>query len=581
MLKETHTDFVYHKDNNFKYEDDYDSVMQFIKNNKAIPNKLKEYKNSDEHQNNINKLNEVIKKGNLKEEEKLFKHPEAQLYALYLLQEKKINIADFTTINIYLEALMHAGVQKVRSEDEKYILDKLEVNLVQLDNNIKTMIKDKLQQLWFDEHDFTKFDENEFDERITNLNNLDKNIIRIKKSDNYVSKDYEKFMNTISESSPCVFEDEDYYYIPTTGMTNLILQTINKEQPVKIAPIFGTINLDTLNLMHQCGYHPISLYSQYVKSNPTTVHRVKPGPLPTLLHDLGVHLFWGNQINKTHYLFIYEYLIPKTAEILNLTIDNAIEDIKNNRNWSLYYMIDLAFATYLYSLPDTASNDPNVYLYNSFLHAFSNNAEKGSKLFKAIFADKEFIKKQFNIDLEDVYKNLYLLMAQYISTVRDVNFLKIDLFKELFALRDLIKEKYSFQDILKDILSISDFKNFKKQMCILPECSKVFPLLDLITTEHKSLSISEKIKKNTDKIKKLDINVEKLFEELSALNQEDKLMFNNKLDDTLNILKNIKFSNSSGLYKEETYTTAKDLQKKLEALQETIVKKYYIHRRFD
>lgn len=230
MFREKLTTLPYIEDNPFEYNDDFESVMQFIKNNKTIRKKLEEYKESEKAQNNIKELKNAIKKGDLNNQ--IFRQYDCELYALYLLKENKISIVDYATINIYLEALMHAGIQAVKFEDEQYIQDKLEITIGALNNNIKSLIKNKLKSLWFNKYSYTKFDENELDEHFNNLKDLDKNIIVIKKPEEHkkstaeISLDHIKFLEEVFLYSPCVVDDKNYYYIPTVGMMNLILQAV-------------------------------------------------------------------------------------------------------------------------------------------------------------------------------------------------------------------------------------------------------------------------------------------------------------------------------------------------------------------
>jgi hypothetical protein len=402
-FKQKERDLCYQKDNHFKYNNDYKSVMQFISKNKTIPKKLEEFKKYENDQTNIKALLGSIKKGDLTNE--IFHNPNCQLYALYLLEKENISITDFLTVNIYLSALMeYTTFQSLKKEELMEYMDlseNLDLSFEETDetnlelkknceitlitfNEVMNLFNnqlDKIGQIHKNVKINTELIINKF--KNNELQEIDKNVIRIKKPENN-ALDLEELTNVM----PFIFSDDIYYYIPTAGMMNAIQNTVNKH-PIKMAPIFGNINSRTLYLMHQLRFHPINLYSIFVKSNPTSVHGMPKGPLWVILHDMG-HIFIGNFCAENHYFFFYNYFIPKIAEVFKIDINN-IEFING-----LYDLIDLFFE----------SDKNNLRLYLS--RAFDTADQTTRKLCQTLYNDQDEIKKNYDIDFMNLLKDIFM-----------------------------------------------------------------------------------------------------------------------------------------------------------------------------
>jgi hypothetical protein len=301
-----------------------------------------------------------------------------------------------------------------------------------------------------------------------------------------------------------------------------------------------------------------------------------------------VHIFWGTEINQLHYRFVFEYLIPKTADMLNITIDDILQ---KESNWSLYHLIDLNFNNNSQLLSKIYLNNPNIYLYNSFLHAFSHTEKKEPEylkliseefdssdewdsenendalaIFKKIFDDKKIIIENYGIDLDEVYKNLYLVMAHYISIGR----LNIDLFKAFFRSRFLIEEKYNINEILKEILLMTYFSNNKISLFeILPECSNLILIVNQIIENNDSNGYKTECLNEIYCKSLRGININDLCKELSGLTLEYYIIFKDKLDEALLCFK---FPHQDQFYKNKLTSDQEALKEELEILQDKIQK---------
>src|SRR5262245_1882951 len=90
--------------NPLSYNNDYESVTQFVRLNKNIPQNMEKFESSLQDQIEIQQLLTSIREGDLNHP--VFSNPNCQLYSLYLLKLKQIDIDDFLTVNIYLCTLM-------------------------------------------------------------------------------------------------------------------------------------------------------------------------------------------------------------------------------------------------------------------------------------------------------------------------------------------------------------------------------------------------------------------------------------------------------------------------------------------
>lgn len=409
--------------NDFKYNDDYESVMQFIKKqyiNKdgtTIPEFLEAFYHSPDDQANIERLMQCIQKGDLGDE--IFYDPLCQLYAVYLLKEKRISIETFLSINIYLIAVMQFSpyaTLKGEDQDVKILNSTLEVLNID-DEKLQDDFIQNLRKKHFTLNS-QPLNVDELKKKISALSSLEKNVIRLPiKIEPFFGYEsgYKTMMSDIGTYSPFVFKkvvgQEIEFYFPLAGVTQLFLETINPENPIKMAPIFGRIGLLTLFKMHQRGFHPVSLYSCFVKNNVNRTHNLRCGPLPLLLHDNVVHVYWGNLLTSNEHKFIFEYLIPKFANILNIDI-NSLNDDRDG----FHQLIDLLFIN-----QDKKSKYKKLSfaeIINKLLHINGDDnlnarldVRMNVRLIESIYKEKDMIRDKYGINFKKLLKDPYFITS--------------------------------------------------------------------------------------------------------------------------------------------------------------------------
>lgn len=400
MFRKQNTDhFCFPSENKLKYTSDYDSVMQFVSKNKVIPAKLEEFKDSSEAQANINKLVDIV--ANADEamlSDPVFSDPDCQLYALAALKDKIISILDFLDINIYLTVLMQFTDQQAMKESDMDVRRSTSIKLVRY-SDVKQKIYEKIVNEHFAVHKSTMFDEDLFDTNTSRISDFAKMIIGIKKL--HQDDRVEGFMAEITGEHPLLFRDTEYYYVYSASLTIAMIRSFNKDYPIKPAPIFGNINLSTLHQLHQIGFHPINLYSKDVITNPHTVHSLRLGPLPTILHDISAHMYLANTLPLNHVRFICEYLIPKISHLLGINAHDLpyTETLKNATKQNLMDLIDLNASMII---PINVERVLNDWFYYIIKYVLGSDRENTFKIFRALFLDKEMIKREYNLDLEEM-----------------------------------------------------------------------------------------------------------------------------------------------------------------------------------
>jgi hypothetical protein len=426
-FRKKRTDFCYLKTNDFNYNDDYESVMQFINKNTLIPELLEKFNHSKDDQENILKLQKLINKGNLKH--KIFENRYCQLYALYLLKEKKISITVFLTVNIYLAALMEFTDLQPLKEIDSDIKEKKELTLIKIADIIDLLNK----HLEINTEKFRLIDsyatsisiQDEF--KKNELDEIDKNIIKIKKP--------AKSLEDLVKQTPLIFADDENYYIPLAGLMKTIQNLLINNGSIKIAPVFGTINIHTLYLIHQRGFHPVNLYSTVVKSNPVEEHEARRGPLWIILHDMS-HIFFSNFCLPNQYSFFYNYFIPKLSEIFKVTMENLNDD--SDLTSVLSNLVDLRF----YQFKVDPSRNVDNYLCQIL------NTDDEFKTCQTLYQDKDEIKKNYSIDFLDLMRNIFIYtpyhykhneLQTYKRHVKAINFLMNIIKNDQFGAKALEK----------------------------------------------------------------------------------------------------------------------------------------------
>lgn len=403
------TEYIFKKDNKTKYTSDYASVVQFVQKNEVIPEALKFFKDhekdvSNEDTKNISNLARAINTGKL--DDPLYSHPKAQLYLLFLLQNKLISFDNFTTANLYIVTLMqHATLPalKVEDQDLKRIT---KVEALSLDDpNVKKIIMSSITKLYYKKEDpyITDFELkshlSHLEQAIAEANGFEKLVIRFKKPPYkiYPSKEGD-YLRHFFDRCPLFGADEEYYYLPSTRLINLILPVLRasafinydpkkREVNVKMAPIFGKVGEKTLYQLHQINVHPIDLYMLLVKNNPLVLDGERVGPLDMAMHDI-VHFFWANLFSTEEYQFLFEYLLPTLAQEFGIK--------KIDPHEFLYEVMDINF--------DTGIFIPGNYLTKALYFICTgddkdNPVEKSLKIMESLHQHADVIKEKFNISI--------------------------------------------------------------------------------------------------------------------------------------------------------------------------------------
>ncbi len=115
--------------------------------------------------------------------------------------------------------------------------------------------------------------------------------------------------------------------VPSISFIKALAQEFNPGHQVIMEPIFGQINIDTLYKdFHQCNYHPISLYSTWVKSNLVSVHNTEGSKLSIAMHDAYYHYMALCRFEPQGLDFITKELCPalkNLADTKKLAINSS------------------------------------------------------------------------------------------------------------------------------------------------------------------------------------------------------------------------------------------------------------------
>jgi len=386
-------------ENKFVYKADIASVTQFVSLNKVIPARLAEFETSDTAKENIKQLSVAIEKADFSA--KVFSHPDCQLYVLHLLEKKKISIDDFLTLNIYLLALMqYTDKQSLRPEDSD-IKESHEVGIHPW-QELRGHFADSLYDSHYYLHPYNKLDMQQLDAEAGKLNKLNQVVFSIERTRDDNS-DATRFMKELSRLSPLMTTNGSYFFIPSGGLMKLMLRCINPGLPLNSAPVCGSIGLATLYRMHREGFHPASIYSTSIASNPKNVHDLRVGPLTTLLHDLVAHVYWGNLLFANHYKFVFEYLIPKASALFAVTVDKLNEQSKTNQKERvLFRVVDLDISN---PTVNQEKESADIYLYQCIIDVVSKNKNDAARLFSHLLADSSYIAATYQVDLQKIIGN--------------------------------------------------------------------------------------------------------------------------------------------------------------------------------
>lgn len=318
--------FGFIEGNKFEYKNDYKSVMQFVSKNKYISHELALFESSVEDQKKIGLLAKAIKAGDF--HHGIFADEKVQLYSLYLLKHNYIKIESFTTVNLYITFLLQCTNMQELKEKDKRDYRPAEFDIITINNDaLISAFSKKLKK--FLQSDST-FVEEEFHKALMALQGDAGIIIRVK---HHLSKNpkIDIFLTSLfalSKLSPLVIYDNTYFYIPSAQIIYLIINAINPEVSINMAPVFGKVSQPTLVDMHQKGFHPITLYSPFIFRNITSVHTAITGQVPIMLHDLCAHMYIANTLNNAGSRLVREYLIPHVAQAVGDDVNRQLGDLE-------------------------------------------------------------------------------------------------------------------------------------------------------------------------------------------------------------------------------------------------------------
>lgn len=376
-------------------DDAYRSVMQFIRLNKKIPDTIAAFYHSQADLNNINQLFLAFQHADLNAP--IFKHPYCELYALFLLKEKNITCNDFTTLYLYIIVLMQFTDWQAIKECDKHSKQFRSIKFDTLDNLnlLNEFIENHLR------HRKIKWDSEkkaEFIREVNKLSPFNKIVLMISTNPYIANNDTEAYLVDTTKKSSIFLKTHSDFYQPSVEYTLLALHHLNGGITVKPAPIFGKISLLTLHKLHQLGFHPINLYSNFILSNPPNVHDGNPGPVVSAYHDLFVHVDWGNHLTQNEYQFIFNYLLPMFEEVTGANIEtidpsNATEPI--GRIYDLHLFPDE------YKGPQN-----NFFICIDMVISDVRKAEDKIHLLAKMMEDKNLIQDTFKIDASHVMKSI-------------------------------------------------------------------------------------------------------------------------------------------------------------------------------
>lgn len=395
--------FINPEDNKFEYHDDYASVMQFISKNKVIPARLAEIAGSAEHLAHVATLKSVIAAGDLNHE--IFANQDCQLYVLYLLKEKQIDITHFLSLNMYLNVLsQHTDKQPLKQQDlDLRILT--EVTAVSVLDEFDEFY-DHLAGRFFCRKGVRSIKKDDLRAELEKLSPLGQRVLKIKDyhhPDAVVTSAKEEGLR----SQPFMYRHGGYIYTHLAGVCQVMLNLINPQLSVRMAPVYGRVNLTTLFKMHQKGFHPVSLYSVFVASNTDSIHGARVGLLLSFMHDVNYHVVWGNLITHENYAFLYHSIMPAIESLFGNMFHSVREDFESNQTLATKpsALLDLLFVESLQYGDDT----PLDILHHGMRCAVSDSFTRMVELYKFLLPKKEEILARFGVDITRLFMDTRML----------------------------------------------------------------------------------------------------------------------------------------------------------------------------
>lgn len=320
----------------FQSEKDSDYLLKYISKNTYIPHFLSTL---DSKNPKVKELRTAIEKGD--ENAEIFKDPDCYLYLIYLMKtEKNFSELGLTTY-VYLMTLMQfSDHQPLRMED----------SLIKFRHNFSIQKISQNGVITFEGAIFLRSIHARIIDQghILDYAQLENYVLTLPPTEQWLIKityrspgsigltDAEVLLDILLINIPfCTYENAyeslRSTLIPSASVIQYILQKITPS-PMRLVPIFGTINEETLRQWHSFDRHPGALYGLHVLSNIRKVHHYISGPLIAYLHDVG-HLYWGSLLSKAERQYIYDEFIPQMETLLSTAQDHfdleVVHKIKN------------------------------------------------------------------------------------------------------------------------------------------------------------------------------------------------------------------------------------------------------------
>ena len=260
----------------------------------------------------------------------IFDDKNCQLYLIYLLKEELIPPEQFLTGYIYLSVLMQF-TEKQLIHPEHIAARRLDWGDVKVFNARNTELLEQYAAKISAAFNH-KISTEEIIRYYGSLQNSEGWLIAMPYNSRASGDDVKKMMDTNISSSPLLQkiteQNQDYVLIPSIGFTKWLLQKLNPERQIEIAPCFGNVGIETLyNDLHSQNKHPITIHSAYIKSNPKKIHNMQAGPVPFALHDIFFHCFGGSAFKKDEYHFLMNVMIPTLQKIIDSEKDIAVKSM--------------------------------------------------------------------------------------------------------------------------------------------------------------------------------------------------------------------------------------------------------------
>lgn len=285
----------------------YGKIMKFIKNNKIIPPFVdNEIQHSEKHRQNVEMLEDAIKKGN--DKCPIFFEEDCLRYLLYLIKNEKITESEAMTASLYLMAIKSPY--------------KIDVINIHDDESFKTQFINKMIRK--SEEAGLSIDKNQINDDISKLQGINAWIMIATPKDSPENSDTllsDGSLLVQINSMPYMDYDLQHCIFSSVGIMNALLTQINP-LPILYFLMLGIISIDTLKMIHTLGFHPIELHGgKFVTKNLEFAHDLHLSPLVMMLHDF-YHIYSGTLLKRSDHNYLFNTIIPILDKIINILNNN-------------------------------------------------------------------------------------------------------------------------------------------------------------------------------------------------------------------------------------------------------------------